>query len=340
MSKHESGLSVVRFGEFRLDLRSGELEANGHRLVLAEQPFRLLSLLIRERGQVVSRDDLRRELWSDDTFVDFELSLNAAVRRLREALGDSATTPRFIQTLPRRGYRFIAEVVEPLHRSAAPPESPVRVVEPVEGAGSLPTAAVIGDASTSRSRARPWWGLAVGVAIALAVAVRMAIQPAAVVVPGAPAPLISLTTEGTVRMASLSPDGTEFAYVCANETQESLWLRRVGASRALQLVPPADGTFRSVTFGPRDFVYYSFFRPDRTHVALYRVSTHGGDPIVVNDATGGVAFSPDGTQYAHVSTISLGMRESRVIVSNVATGGMGVIAVRTPPQEFLRTRPA
>ena len=141
-------------------------------------------------------------------------------------------------------------------------------------------------------------------------------------------------------MASLSPDGTEFAYVCANDTQESLWLRRVGASRALQLVPPADGTFRSVTFGPGDFVYYSFFRPDRTHVALYRVSTHGGDPVVVNDATGGVAFSPDGTQYAHVSTISLGMRESRVIVSNVATGTMRVIAVRTPPQEFLRTRPA
>ena len=98
-------------------------------------------MLVRERGQVVSRDDLRRELWSDDTFVDFELSLNAAVRRLREALGDSATNPRFIQTLPRRGYRFIAEVVESDYPTAALSEPPTRVVEPVEGAASLPTSA-------------------------------------------------------------------------------------------------------------------------------------------------------------------------------------------------------
>ena len=343
MSRLETGSSVVRFGEFRLDLRSGELEASGQRVVLADQPFRLLTLLIREHGQVVSRDDLRRELWSDDTFVDFELSLNAAVRRLREALGDSATTPRFIQTLPRRGYRFIAEVVDDLHPFATPPESPPPVAEAAEDAATLLKATGGDDAPRSRRRTQRWWGLAGGTAIAGALGLWMAIPPAAIVAPrGDPqAPrLTSLTTEGTVRMASLSPDATEFAYVCASGTQESLWLRRAGTSRALQLVPPADGTFRSVTFGPDDFVYYSFFRPDRTDVALYRVSTHGGDPVVVNDATGGVVFSPDGTQYAHVSTFSQGMRESRVIVSNVAAGTMRVIAVRKPPQEFLRTRPA
>jgi DNA-binding response OmpR family regulator len=90
----------VRFGEFELDLRSGELSTNGRRTVLPHQTFRLLAALIDHRGELVTRDDLRRELWSDDTFVDFERSLNAAIRRLRETLDDSAEKPRFIETLP------------------------------------------------------------------------------------------------------------------------------------------------------------------------------------------------------------------------------------------------
>ena len=102
--------AVVRFGEFALDLRSGELSKNGRRLLLPVQPFRILALLVRSPGTLVTRDDLRRELWRDDTFVDFEHSLNAAIKRLRQALGDPAATPRFIETLPRRGYRFTAAV--------------------------------------------------------------------------------------------------------------------------------------------------------------------------------------------------------------------------------------
>ena len=101
---------LVRFGEFALDLRSGELSKNGSRLLLPVQPFRILALLVRSPGTLVTRDDLRRELWRDDTFVDFEHSLNAAIKRLRQALGDPAAAPRFIETLPRRGYRFKAAV--------------------------------------------------------------------------------------------------------------------------------------------------------------------------------------------------------------------------------------
>jgi DNA-binding winged helix-turn-helix (wHTH) protein/ubiquinone/menaquinone biosynthesis C-methylase UbiE len=96
----------VRFGDFALDLRSGELTKKGNRLLLPEQPFRILALLVRSPGSLVTRDDLRRELWRQDTFVDFEHSLNAAIKRLRQALGDSAAKPQLIETLPRRGYRF------------------------------------------------------------------------------------------------------------------------------------------------------------------------------------------------------------------------------------------
>jgi DNA-binding winged helix-turn-helix (wHTH) protein len=119
MDRPASAVQFVRFGDFYLDLRSGELSRDGSRLTLAHQPFRLLLILISEPGAVVTREHLRRELWTHGTFVDFEHGLNAAVKRLREALGDSAAAPRFIETLPKRGYRFIASV-EPCASIPAP----------------------------------------------------------------------------------------------------------------------------------------------------------------------------------------------------------------------------
>jgi len=110
--------SIVRFATFEVDLRSGELRNGDARIALQGQPFQILEQLVRRPGELVTRDELRRQLWPDNTFVDFEHGLNAAIRRLREALGDSADEPRFIETLPRRGYRFIAPV-EPIGPSAA-----------------------------------------------------------------------------------------------------------------------------------------------------------------------------------------------------------------------------
>src|SRR5215831_16860146 len=109
---------TVRFGLFELDLRAGELRKNGVKVKLQEQPFRILVSLLRQPGEVVTRDELRRELWPSDTFVDFDHSLNAAVKRLRDALDDSAENPRFIETLPRHGYRLASAMVP----SAVQPE--------------------------------------------------------------------------------------------------------------------------------------------------------------------------------------------------------------------------
>ena len=100
MPASRAGPQLVRFGEFALDLRSGELSKNGSRHLLPVQPFRILALLVRSPGALVTRDDLRRELWRDNTFVDFEHSLNAAIKRLRQALGDPAAAPRFIERFP------------------------------------------------------------------------------------------------------------------------------------------------------------------------------------------------------------------------------------------------
>src|SRR5262252_7255620 len=110
MPSTASILQLVRFAQFEVDFRAGELRKNGRRIRLQDQPLQVLSLLLENPGEVVTREEVRQKLWLGNTFVDFDHGLNNAINRLRQALNDSADSPRFIETLPRRGYRFIAEV--------------------------------------------------------------------------------------------------------------------------------------------------------------------------------------------------------------------------------------
>src|SRR5215469_13030360 len=112
-AKPQGNSHRIRFGNFTVDLLAGELHRNGSRIRLQDQPFQLLVILTQRAGEVVTREELRQRLWEADTFVDFDNSLNAAVAKIREALADSPDDPQFIETLPRRGYRFIASVEIP-----------------------------------------------------------------------------------------------------------------------------------------------------------------------------------------------------------------------------------
>src|SRR5438552_2635993 len=105
---------MLRFADFEFDARAGELRRNGATRRLEPQPARVLAVLVEHPGEVVTRAELQQRVWSGDTFVDFDRGLNYCIAQIREALGDSASEPRFIETLPRRGYRFIAPVTEPL----------------------------------------------------------------------------------------------------------------------------------------------------------------------------------------------------------------------------------
>jgi DNA-binding winged helix-turn-helix (wHTH) protein len=111
---------TYRFGQFELDVDAVELRRDGRRLKVQPQPFKLLVLLTRRAGSLVGRDDIRSELWPDGTFVDFDQSVNFAVRQIRDVLGDSADRPLYIETIPRRGYRFIA----PMETAAASVATP------------------------------------------------------------------------------------------------------------------------------------------------------------------------------------------------------------------------
>ncbi|MCI0540876.1 MAG: winged helix-turn-helix domain-containing protein [Verrucomicrobiales bacterium] len=145
---------TVRFGVFELDIRSGELRKSGARIRLQEQPLQILSLLLERPGEIVTREAICKKLWPDGTFVDFDHSLNAAVVRLREALDDSADNPRFIETVPRRGYRFIAPVQGRADDSSAP--SAAR--------------------AASRSRRKLWWVAATVVMLLLSLALPIALN--------------------------------------------------------------------------------------------------------------------------------------------------------------------
>ena len=121
MEDFRSSQVNVRFGAFELRKDAGELRREGTKIRLQEQPLQILRILLEEPGQVVTREELRQRIWPSDTFVDFDHGINNAIKRLREALGDTAETPRYVETLPRRGYRFIGKIEheKPKFRSLA-----------------------------------------------------------------------------------------------------------------------------------------------------------------------------------------------------------------------------
>ncbi|PYX14374.1 MAG: hypothetical protein DMG84_15510 [Acidobacteria bacterium] len=121
---------IARFGVFEVNLAAGELRKNGARIGLQEQPFQLLVLLLERAPDVISREEITKKLWSPDVFVDFDKSLNTAVNKVREALGDSATNPKYVETLAKRGYRFLAPVVWISGPDPVPPDPPVPPFRP------------------------------------------------------------------------------------------------------------------------------------------------------------------------------------------------------------------
>jgi len=126
---------IIRFAVFEVDLAAGELRRNGARVRLQEQPFQILAYLLDRAGEVVTREELREKLWPADTFVDFDHSLNTAINKLREALGDSASNPRYVETLARRGYRFLAPLQTGTAKAQGSPEA-----QPAPASTAVPAA--------------------------------------------------------------------------------------------------------------------------------------------------------------------------------------------------------
>jgi DNA-binding winged helix-turn-helix (wHTH) protein len=194
---------VIRFGVFELDLKAGQVTRYGTKLRLPQQPLQLLAVLLERPGETFTRDELRSRLWSSDVFVDFDHGLNKSIQKLRDALGDSAASPRYIETIPRVGYRLIAPVSNG-HRPLPGKGEPDPPPQVPDRAAEEPAAVVAGG-----HRAR-WWiaAAAVVVCAAIGIAVYVSSRHPAVIT-------YTQLTDFTDSASSpaLSPDGHILAFV-------------------------------------------------------------------------------------------------------------------------------
>jgi Tol biopolymer transport system component/DNA-binding winged helix-turn-helix (wHTH) protein len=314
------------FGVFEVDLRVGELRKQGVKVKLQEQPLQILTLLLKRQGQLITREELRQTLWSDDTFVDFDHSLSTAIGKIREAIGDSAESPRFIETVARRGYRFIAPVqkLEPKPRtdsnlsisaessatdagidgkgqigvqSGLPPISGEIPSDCVIVPGRSATETVHGSSSwsggTLRSRNGLLWSLAfvlVLAALVLAGGVFFRREPKS-----ADAIRLSLLLPEGVTFSDteapvVSPDGRLLAFVATNSSGESwLWVRHLGSMDAQRL---PDTEEASQPFWSPDSRWIGYFAKHK----LKKIEVSGRTSQTVCDCAqaGGGTWNRDG----------------------------------------------
>jgi serine/threonine-protein kinase len=295
--------SPIRFGLFEADLHTGELRKQGVRIKLRDQPFQILLLLLARSGEVVSRDELQKQLWPGDTFVDFDRGLNKAVNHLREALGDSAESSRFIETLPKRGYRFIAPVLAG-SRSGHP-------LEP--GAGTEHAFAEGPGATSSRkpklSTALPW--IIAGVASVLAAvsgfqlwrATRPVDRPMMrFSVDLGPEAIEGPAGSGEFFNPVISPDGTRLVFPAkASDGSQQLAVRRLDHSMV---------TILAGTEGAVD----PFFSPDGQWIGFFagrklkKIRLQGGGVVSLCDTAGlerGASWGEDGSIIANLDGFHL-----------------------------------
>jgi len=269
---------VIRFGVFELNPELAELRKSGIRLKLAEQPFRILHHLVCRPGEIVTREELRNLLWSEDTFVDFDHGLNAAINKIREALGDSAATPRYIETVPRRGYRFIGEIAR----------------APVSGPDIIPPAALPPPSGRKRNTFAAaavvllavagvlWWGM---VRLSKA-APQLAMHP--------------LTAdEGVTITPALSRDGKFVAYASDRATGKNLdiWVHPLTEGSQPIRLTTHEANDDTPDFSPDGGQIA--FRSDRDGGGVYVVPTLGGEERLLVRGAFRPRFSPDGKSIAY-----------------------------------------
>lgn len=293
---------TVSFGEFTLDLETAELRLNGNKAVLPGQPFQILVMLLDRPGQLITREEIKKQLWPSNTFVDFDVSVNKAVNRLRAALGDSAEHPRFIETLPRKGYRFIGVVGNgatgigdfagsmPSANSASPSDD------------HTPPAASVEVHPDRRSILR--YLLVAATVLVLLVVVATEIFKRN----GTSASLDSgdlhvnkLPDIEKAQDVAISPDGQYVAYALNHGGKESLRLRSIVSRADLEVLPAGPG-FHGLTFSPdgKQIYLVRSDQKDPFFKYLYSVSVSGDNLRKrISDVDSPVSFSPDGRQIVY-----------------------------------------
>lgn len=319
--------SRFAFDDFELDLRSGELRKKSRKIRLQAQPFQLLVLLVQNAGEVVTREQVCQALWPTDTFVDFDHGLAVAVNKAREALGDSADNPQYIETLPKRGYRFIGTIK---------PEPPVLMPAP-ERAKELEKLAVVAATRKEGNRNRILALAAVGI-LAASVAFMVGWKPHSAKEPR-PVNAVRFTSyPGLETAPAISPDGTRIAFSWDNDATNKtgkpaydLYVKAVGSETLLRLTNhPAD--WISSTWSP-DGTQIAFHRLAQDDNGIYVVPAMGGPERKLlathapYDLVAPLSWSPDGKWIAFADRRD-GANGDRTYLLNTET-----LEVRTFPHD-------
>jgi Tol biopolymer transport system component len=316
---------TVRFDDFEVDVRAGDLRKDGRRIKLQEQPFRVLSLLLERSGELVTREELRQNLWPADTFVDFDHGLNSAVARLREGLGDSADKPRYIETIAKRGYRFIGL----LTRSAPAPS------------GSSPELAAERKTTIGEKRAsRIIWvsaALCLGLICVTAAWTVYRVNPDAQL---AHIEVVPLGFRGFQATPAFSPDGALVAFRQSDGVNNSgIYAAVVGGEKSLELT--SDPGDCCPTWSP-DGRQIAFTRYSGKSVSIYIVPALGGAVHHVYDGLAsmgaGLSWSPNGQFLAF--SVSSADNPTRSAIGLLSLADSSIKALTSPPAGSLDHEPA
>jgi len=319
---------LIRFGVFELDARSGELRKAGVRINLPEQPLQVLCTLTERPGDLVTRGELRQRLWPRDTFVDFEHGLNAAVKRLRDVLGDSADSPRFIETLPRRGYRFIGTIQEP--QAVQGVTAACDGAAAVDGSGRQPEVARAPDRKSVKSwiNGRKSLTAAAVVFVGILVAVAWWLVHQSNVRGGANGyaalrHLARLTFGSGLEIeAAWSLDGRSIAYASDTGGNFDIWVTHLDTGETVQLTKsPAHD--RQPTWSPDGTAIA--FRSDRDGGGVFVVPASGGAERRLTSFGVRPKWAPDGSRILFASSDEHGVPQ---LFTVEVTG--------TPPQPVLQ----
>ena len=313
MAAQANGRTKLRFSTFEVDVATNELFKRGQPLHLQEKPFQILAELLAHPREVVAREELQKKLWPDGTFVDFDRGLNTAVKKLRQALGDSPDAPVFIETLPRKGYRFIAPVYfNGSHLSGPIPPALDRAngaspPEDLEGMGVHPRVLSVADEKAPTSRLKTNYSSLLIVLSVVIVAVLAGFAARRRAADGHMPDLqhmqiTRLTQNGGVREMAISPDGKYVAYALRDGLNQSLWIRELGNGNEVQLLAPDTVNFSGLEFSPDGNSLY-FIRSEKSNPVfscLCKVNRHGGSmEQLIRDADSPVSFSPDGKHFVY-----------------------------------------
>jgi DNA-binding winged helix-turn-helix (wHTH) protein/Tol biopolymer transport system component len=271
---------VVRFGVFELDLHAGELRKHGLKIKLQDQPLQILIMLLERPGQVVTREQLHQKLWAEGTFVDFEHGLNAAVQRLRQALGDSADNPRFVQTLARHGYRFLASVDGVANQASAAIQPAHEIHEMKASAqGVLEGREPIVEGAKRRNREALAWALLAVVSLACVVlaALYFRKQPTEAHIVRYQVPLPDEVRLESFDIPAISPNGQQLVFAgVAPDGKRRLWFRSLDSVSTYSLPGSEDAR---MPFWSPDSRFVAFFAASK----IKKIDVTGGPPVTLSD---------------------------------------------------------